>query len=53
MDYRIDWTEAAIGDLRQVVEFIARDNPEVAEAVGSEIIRSVELLQSFPHLGPA
>jgi len=52
MAFQIVWTEAAISDLKEAVQFIAQDNPEAAEAVGNEVIRCVELLQEFPYLGP-
>jgi addiction module RelE/StbE family toxin len=52
MDYKIVWTEPALADLRAVVERIARDNPSAAGRVGEEIIAHVELLATFPHIGP-
>ncbi len=52
MAFSIEWTELAIADLKEAVSFIASDDPAAAEAVGSEIIRCVELLKDFPCLGP-
>ncbi len=52
MAFQIDWTDAAIADLGEIVSFISRDDPVAAQQVGEDILHSVELLQDFPHLGP-
>ena len=52
MDYRIIWTEPAIEELDAALAYIARDNPPAARAVGQRILREVELLKTFPKMGP-
>ena len=52
MDYKIVWTEPALSDLQEITDYIARDNPSAAAQVGGEIIEHVEILSSFPHIGP-
>jgi plasmid stabilization system protein ParE len=52
MDYQIIWTEPALADLETIVTHIAGDNPPAAGRVGDEIIAHVELLATFPHIGP-
>ena len=44
-------TSRAQRDLREIVEYIARDNPGAAERVGLRLIEQVELLTKFPKLG--
>ena len=44
-------TSRAQRDLREIVEYIARDNPGAAERVGLRLIEQVELLTQFPKLG--
>jgi toxin ParE1/3/4 len=51
MDYAIDWTESALEDLKDLVRYIAADNPLAAERFGKAIIRRIELLSPFPRTG--
>jgi plasmid stabilization system protein ParE len=51
MDYRIVWSKAALADLRDLVRFIAVDDPLAARRFGDRIVSRVEGLQSFPRLG--
>ncbi|MEQ1599642.1 MAG: type II toxin-antitoxin system RelE/ParE family toxin [Methylophilaceae bacterium] len=42
----LDWSEQAKADLLAIVEFIAEDNPDAAEALGDEIEeKAIKLLQ--------
>ena len=52
MDYKIDWTERARADLREIVTVIAADRPSAVAAWGDELFRHVEVLASFPFIGP-
>ena len=51
MDYRIVWSKAALADLRDLVRYIAADDPRAARRFGDRIVSRVEGLQSFPRLG--
>ncbi|MCP5516861.1 MAG: type II toxin-antitoxin system RelE/ParE family toxin [Verrucomicrobiales bacterium] len=51
MDFKIVWTPLARADLREIVSYIARDNPEAARRVGQRILAAVEVLCSMPELG--
>ncbi|MCF6313541.1 MAG: type II toxin-antitoxin system RelE/ParE family toxin [Verrucomicrobiales bacterium] len=51
MDYSIDWSESALDDLKDLVCYIAADNPVAAEHFGEAIIKRVEALSSFPRAG--
>ena len=50
-EYRLRLSAQADRDLRQIVEFIARDNPAAAERVGLALLERAELLKTFPTLG--
>ncbi len=39
MDYRIVWTQSALEDLRELVRYIAADDPIAAERFANAIIR--------------
>ena len=51
MDYKIIFSEPAIDDLKNIVRFIARDNPQVAAEFGAKLIHSVRHLAAFPRFG--
>ena len=51
MAYRITWSPVSRDDLREIVRFIALDNPERAEAFGFRLIARTEQLQEFPESG--
>ncbi len=41
----------AVADLEDILDWIARDSPRVADAVVSRILTSVERLGTFPEMG--
>ena len=51
MDFKLVWTPLARDDLREIVSYIARDNPAAALRVGERILSSVEPLKSMPQMG--
>ena len=51
MDYAIIWTRSAHNDLRELVRYIAADDPVAAERFGKAVIRRIEGITSFPKLG--
>jgi plasmid stabilization system protein ParE len=54
MDFALIWTESALSDLEQIVRYY-RDEQKSADAalrVGTEIVERVEVLKSFPDIGP-
>jgi addiction module RelE/StbE family toxin len=48
---RIEWTEPARRDLREIYLYIAQDNPYAARTLQAQIRERVTLLQDNPHLG--
>ncbi len=51
MDYSITWSQLALGDLKDLVSFIAKDNSTAAKKLGNHIINKVETIASFPEVG--
>jgi plasmid stabilization system protein ParE len=54
VDFKLIWTERSLEDLHSIVRHYARDehSPEAAVKVGRAILERVEILQSFPDIGP-
>jgi addiction module RelE/StbE family toxin len=51
MGCQVIWTDEAIADLRQLVAFIAHDNPAAAVKLGEELTRKSMLPAEHPCLG--
>jgi plasmid stabilization system protein ParE len=51
MDCAVVYSEAALADLQQITEFIARDNPEVAKRFANRLVDLAESLRSLPERG--
>jgi toxin ParE1/3/4 len=51
VDFKIVWTALARDDLREIVTYIARDNPVAARRVGQKVLDSVEVLMTMPRVG--
>jgi toxin ParE1/3/4 len=52
MDFEITWTEAASADLESIVDNLAQSNPGRAEKTANAILKHVEVLRTFPRIGP-
>lgn len=52
MDYKLDWTLRARADLREIATHIGQDNPSAALAWGDDLFRHIQVLESFPLIGP-
>jgi toxin ParE1/3/4 len=48
---RIRWTEGADGNLDQVEEYIAQDNPPAAVVSVHKIIEAAQMLADYPTIG--
>lgn len=48
---RMRWTEGAVGNLDQVEEYIAQDNPPAAVATVNKIIEAAQMLSDYPAIG--
>ena len=51
MAYGIFWTSIAVQDLRNICDFISRDNPVAAQRMGEELIKQAEAMSLFPQSG--
>jgi toxin ParE1/3/4 len=52
MDFKIIWSDAAVADLEDVCSYIAQDDPEAACGVAQGILDHVDILATFPFIGP-
>jgi plasmid stabilization system protein ParE len=50
-EFQVRLTSQAARDLREIVAYIARDNPAAAERFGFALVEKAELLKKFPLLG--
>lgn len=48
---KVIWTEPALAQLQAILEFIALDKQEAAEAVAKRVFAITDRLASFPKLG--
>ncbi len=49
---QVVWTEQAKQDLKEIIEYIARDSKAYAQSVGLQISERIGRLGSFPESGP-
>ena len=45
------WTEPALNDVDEVIEYIALQNPKAAKELAQNIFNKIERLALFPHSG--
>jgi toxin ParE1/3/4 len=50
-EFQLRITSQAARDLREIVAYIARDNPAAAERFGLALVEKAELLKTFPLVG--
>jgi toxin ParE1/3/4 len=51
MAYRLIWSPVSRDDLRDIVRFIASDNPRRAESFAYELMAQTDMLQDHPEIG--
>lgn len=51
MGYKVILSDRAIGDLREICKFIAKENPQAALNVGNRLIKGTSELADFPQTG--
>jgi toxin ParE1/3/4 len=51
MGYQVRLTSKARGDLKEIVAYIAQDNPLAAEKLGDELAAEAESLSNYPYRG--
>jgi len=49
MDFKVLIADSAIADLKEIVEFVAEDNPEAASRLGEKLLAHALSLDSLPE----
>jgi plasmid stabilization system protein ParE len=49
MDFKVLITDSAIADLREIVEFVAKDNPDAAMRLGQKLVDRALSLANMPQ----
>jgi toxin ParE1/3/4 len=52
MGFKVVFTPQSLEDLKEIVSFIAKDNPERASAFGHQLIDRALSVDNFPEAGP-
>src|SRR5881628_3328558 len=52
MDFKVLITDSAIADLKEIVEFVAEDNPEAATRLGKKLLARALTLATLPERFP-
>ena len=52
MDFKVLIAESAITDLREIVEFVAQDNPQIAARLGECLVNRALTLARMPERFP-
>ncbi len=50
-EFQVLWTEKAINDLTNIINYIAQDSPETAKAISNNIENKSQSLKTFPFQG--
>jgi plasmid stabilization system protein ParE len=53
VDYRVFFTQRALGDLSEIIGDIAEDDGEASSRFGEALLDHVDLLGRFPRMGNA
>ncbi|MBM4166420.1 MAG: type II toxin-antitoxin system RelE/ParE family toxin [Ignavibacteria bacterium] len=48
---RVVWTEPALKDLNEILDYIAKDSPVYAERFGIRVVESPRILEQFSRCG--
>jgi toxin ParE1/3/4 len=52
MDFQVLIADSALADLKEIVEFVAADNPEAARRLGEKLVTRVLSLATMPERFP-
>jgi len=52
VDFEVRWTTAAADDFSAIFDHLAEIDAEAAEKQGKAILAHIELLRTFPRIGP-
>ena len=48
---KIEWTQEAVVWLKEIHDYIAKENKNVAKRISKEIVSKVQILSTFPKIG--
>ena len=48
---QVHWSESALDDLSDIVDFIAKDSPAYAERLAAKLVEAPRRLAQFPRIG--
>lgn len=51
MAYKLTWSPGSRDDLRDIIRFIASDNPRRAQSFAYELMAQTDMLQNHPEIG--
>lgn len=51
MDFKIFFSDKAVGDLNRIVEYFAAESPELARLVGESLMAHIRCLAAMPIIG--
>jgi len=51
--FQVEWTEVALADLEELLDFIAQENPAAADTVLTRLQHAAQRLERHPHRGRA
>ena len=51
MVYKVIWTDPAIANLKELCEYIAKENPDAARKLALELVKYAEGLKTLPLRG--
>jgi addiction module RelE/StbE family toxin len=51
--FKVILTQAALNDLKEIVEYISEDDPRAAERLASDLVSRAEALSQMPRRGKA
>jgi plasmid stabilization system protein ParE len=52
MDFEVRWTTTAADDFQAIFTYLEEIDPHAAEKHGKSILDHIELLRTFPRIGP-
>jgi plasmid stabilization system protein ParE len=52
MAFKVVWADVAFANLEAIVSYLSQTSPDTAEKVGTAVLDHIEILKSFPRIGP-
>lgn len=52
MEFKILFSDQALTDLEEIMDYVATGDPEAARQLGQSMVNHVGMLRTFPFIGP-